>query len=109
MASAARPKNFNLMAIRPHAPGPVSAGEDRDLRSAPEGVIALLQQLVDGQQRIIELLKRRDRSATPLSRADRALLARLLPAIGGAFGSELFLVRELFESDAAAVRWCCAA
>jgi hypothetical protein len=41
---------------------------------------------------------------SPLSRADLALLGRLLPAIGGALGSELFLVRELFGHDAAALR-----
>ena len=39
-----------------------------------------------------------------LSRADVAALSSLLPAVGGAFGSEPFLTRELFTSDAAAVR-----
>ena len=43
--------------------------------------------------------------ATPrLSRADRAYLAKLLPAIGGAFGSELFFCRDVIESDSPAVR-----
>lgn len=40
---------------------------------------------------------------TSLTRADRALLARLLPAAGGAIGSVPFLVRELFEDDSAAL------
>jgi hypothetical protein len=35
-----------------------------------------------------------------LSRADLALLGRLLPAIGGALGSEPFLARDLFASAA---------
>jgi hypothetical protein len=39
-----------------------------------------------------------------LSRADVALLGRLLPAIGGVFGSDDFAVRELFEKDSAALR-----
>jgi hypothetical protein len=39
-----------------------------------------------------------------LSRADLALLGRLLPAIGGALGSEAFLARDLFEHESAALR-----
>jgi hypothetical protein len=41
--------------------------------------------------------------SSPLSRADRERLATLLPAIGGVFGSDVFLVRELFESEASAL------
>jgi hypothetical protein len=44
------------------------------------------------------------RPVSALSRADRAVLARLLPAAGGVFGSEPFLTRDLFETDAAAVK-----
>jgi hypothetical protein len=40
----------------------------------------------------------------PLTRADHDRLAKILPAVGGVFGSEWFLVRELFASPAAAVR-----
>jgi hypothetical protein len=43
-------------------------------------------------------------SHVSLSRADRDILARLLPAIGGAFGSELFLAADVIESDSPAVR-----
>ena len=44
-----------------------------------------------------------------LSREDRALLTRLLPAIGGAVGSELFNSAEICgEYDAAALRLVCA-
>lgn len=39
-----------------------------------------------------------------LSRADRSLLAHLLPAVAGSLGSELFCTAELFESNHAAVR-----
>jgi hypothetical protein len=46
----------------------------------------------------------RDRRPSPLSREDRTRLTKLLPAIGGVVGSELFLVHELFESGSAALR-----
>ena len=40
-----------------------------------------------------------------LSRQDRARLARLLPALGGVFGSDVFTAADLFSDDApAAVR-----
>jgi hypothetical protein len=42
------------------------------------------------------------RRPTSLNRADRDLLAKLLPAVGGAFGSEPFTSRDLV--DAAGVR-----
>src|SRR5262245_3873238 len=38
-----------------------------------------------------------------LTRADRVVIGNLLPAIGGTFGSELFIVRELFEHESAAL------
>lgn len=44
------------------------------------------------------------RQPAPLSRADRDLLGRVLPAVGATFASEWFLVRELFASQTAAVR-----
>lgn len=39
-----------------------------------------------------------------LKRTDREALSRLLPAISGVMGSELFVVRELFADDSAALR-----
>jgi hypothetical protein len=48
--------------------------------------------------------RRQDDRSVNLSRKDRAVLAKLLPAAGGVFGSEPFLTRDLFESDAAAVK-----
>jgi hypothetical protein len=69
----------------------------------------LLRELVAGQRRIIELLERRDTTrATPLSRADRAHLARLLPAIGAVLGSELFNSAEICEHEAPSLRLVCA-
>src|SRR5687768_15733086 len=66
-------------------------------------VIDLLGRLVEGQQRIIVLLEQH-RCQASLTRADRKQLSRLLPVIGGVFGSELFLARELSERDAPALQ-----
>lgn len=55
--------------------------------------------------RLLRLALEQDRRPLSiLSRADRGLLAQLLPAIGGVLGSDLFLVRDLFEADASALR-----
>ena len=43
-----------------------------------------------------------------VSRADRMVLDRLLPAIGGSIGSELFSSAEIIEHDAVALRLVCA-
>jgi hypothetical protein len=65
----------------------------------------LLRELVAGQRQIIHLLEQQQRQQpSSLTRQDRVVLARLLPAIAGVFGSELFVTRELFESDAAALK-----
>jgi hypothetical protein len=53
-------------------------------------------------QAIRGLLEQRSRPG--LSRIDRARLARMLPAIAGVYGSDLFVTRELFERDAPAIR-----
>jgi hypothetical protein len=53
-------------------------------------------------QRLAVLEARRAPAA--LSRRDRAYLRRLLPAIAGVRGSEKFLVRDLFEDSAKALR-----
>jgi hypothetical protein len=39
-----------------------------------------------------------------VSRADRDILTKLLPAVGGVFGPELFLTRDVVESDAPAIQ-----
>src|SRR5262249_54196777 len=44
------------------------------------------------------------RPRSTLSRHDRAALTRLLPAIGGVFGSEVKTVREVVASGAPAIR-----
>jgi hypothetical protein len=50
------------------------------------------------------VLEQRQRPVVPLSRADRALLGRMLPALAGAFGSETFSARDLAEDERPAVR-----
>jgi hypothetical protein len=44
------------------------------------------------------------RTARVLCRADRQALARILPAIGGAMGSDLFVAREVVRHDSSAVQ-----
>ena len=39
-----------------------------------------------------------------MTRTDRAVLARLLPAVGGVYGAETFTARDLVEDDRPAVR-----
>lgn len=48
------------------------------------------------------------RSTSTLSREDHAVLVRLLPAVAGAIGSELFSSAELCAHTASAVRLVCA-
>ena len=60
------------------------------------------QQAVLTELRAIRVaLERQRRPVATLSRDDRALLARLLPTAGGVLGSELFVARELCESESA--------
>lgn len=40
--------------------------------------------------------------AAPLNRADRARLARMLPAIAGVYGSDAFAARDLLDAEAPA-------
>ena len=75
-----------------------------------EGDLAALLRQVTEQtavlraiQHAIERLESRERPAT-LSRADHEALTRLLPAVAGALGSELFLVREVLASADAGLR-----
>jgi hypothetical protein len=61
-------------------------------------MVDLLVELVAEVRGLREDLKTSDRpviGSSSLSRADRARLARLLPAIGGALGSEEFTSRDL--------------
>lgn len=70
----------------------------------PATIEALLLELIAEVRGLREDL-RQQRRPSSLSRADRAVLARLLPAISrGAFGSELFLTADVFASDNAALR-----
>ena len=64
----------------------------------------LLGRILAEVQRIRQGLEGRRARASALSRTDRENLTKLLPAIVGALGSELFLVRDLFQSDAPALR-----
>jgi len=67
---------------------------------APDGVEALLRELVAGQRQIIQLLEQQRRPSHP-TREDRDRLAAILPAIAGALGSEAFASRDLVSDDAA--------
>lgn len=81
-----------------------SPNSDRDLRSAPEGSSEAWQAAVLEELRAIRTALEDRPPAPSLNRTDRALLARLLPAAGGVFGSEPFLTRDLFESEKPAVK-----
>jgi hypothetical protein len=80
---------------------PVARRSTPDPESAELGV---LRAILDVQRQILAALERQQRPAVTLNRADRALLAKLLPPIGGVFSSELTLVREMFASEAPAMR-----
>jgi hypothetical protein len=85
----------------------VGAGNCSRAASAPadstDTIATLLRELVT-EVRGLRADQRERRPVSALSRSDRALMARLLPAAGGVFGSEQFLTRDLFESEAAAVK-----
>jgi hypothetical protein len=66
-------------------------------------LVALHRQDIELQRQILAALEHPQRAVSAMSRGDRAILARLLPAAGGVFGSEPFLTRDLFESDSAAL------
>lgn len=71
--------------------------------SDSDPILEALRALVTGQQRIIALLEQQRRPSR-LTRCDREQLARVLPVIVAAFGSELFTVREVYEHDSAGLR-----
>jgi hypothetical protein len=85
------------------SPQRVSAGREAAIDLAPE----LLEVLREINAKLDRLLAARA-PAAPLSRDDRAFLARLLPAAAGVLGSEPFHAAELCEHDAAALRLVCA-
>ena len=64
---------------------------------------ALLEAVLEELHVIHGLLEARGQ-APALSRADRELLGRVLPAVAGVKGSEWFTTNELLASDAPAVR-----
>ena len=64
----------------------------------------LLLQMLDRLARIETLIEQWQARPSTLSRDDHERLARVLPAVAGALGSELFTARELVEHAAAAVR-----
>ena len=68
-------------------------------RPAPDVLAEILSEL----RAIRGLLETRAQPST-LSRDDRARLARLLPAIGGAIGSEPFHSAEIVEHESPALR-----
>jgi hypothetical protein len=85
---------------------------EADVRELLRELVAELKGLRADLAQSVDFSRRRENLPTSggctrvqvLSRADLALLGRLLPAIGGVFGSDEFAVRELFERDSAALR-----
>lgn len=68
----------------------------------------LLREILAGQATLhakLDALLARGRQPSSLSREDRVLLARLLPAIGGAYGPERFSSRDLVEDTRPAVHF----
>jgi hypothetical protein len=67
----------------------------------------LLRELLDVNRQILATLQQANTthgSHSPLTRADRAVLAKILPAVSGAYGPETFTARDLVEDDRPAVR-----
>lgn len=85
--------------VRP-ATTPLPAG-DRDSILVQ---LTLLQVSVFVLQASVDRLLEQGGVASKLSREDRHVLARLLPPIGATIGSDGFLVRELLEHPAPALR-----
>ena len=91
------------------APDPVRASPTRTARDGPcatgsarpDRVIAAR---ADGAARAYLPTLEHQSRPSHLTRGDRGRLAAILPAAGGVFGSELFLTRDLFASEAAALR-----
>jgi hypothetical protein len=56
------------------------------------------------QRQILQLLERRERPASVLTRADVAVLRRLLPAVVGALGSLPFASRDLVSDESPGIK-----
>jgi hypothetical protein len=69
-------------------------------------VLELVAAVLRVEAKLDRLLAQR-RPASTLSREDYTRLARLLPALGGAIGSEPFIASEVIEHDSPAVRVGC--
>jgi hypothetical protein len=91
----------------------MSRSTPRQWSPAPGGAadpIARSPEMAWEQAVLVELrairaaLEQRQRPVTFLSRADRALLATMLPALVGVYGAETFTARDLTEDDRPAVR-----
>ena len=76
---------------------------DRAPLAAPDPIVSLLREQTALLERICRALEHQSRPSH-LTRGDRGRLAAILPAAGGVFGSELFLTRDLFASEATALR-----
>ena len=63
--------------------------------STPDQTETLLRELVTEVRGLRADMRQQRRPAATLSRDDRAVLSRLLPAIAGALGSEPFTSRDL--------------
>ena len=73
----------------------------------PDPTEALLRELVEVNRQILSTLQQANTtraSHSPLTRADRAVLATMLPALVGTYGAETFTARDLTEDDRPAVR-----
>ena len=79
-------------------------GEIKTAPSPQDVQTAILAEL----RAIRQLLEAQSAPAATLSRTDCERLGQLLPAIGGAVGSELFSSAELCEHTAAGLRLVCA-
>src|SRR5687768_1414243 len=95
---------------------PVSTGSAREVVHGDglEQLAASLQRVeakFDEQTALLRAIlaelqgwRERERRPATVSRGDREVLQRLLPAIAGSVGSELFVTAELFEGDSPALR-----
>jgi hypothetical protein len=75
--------------------------------TTPDPLVEVLREvagLLRGIRNDFALQRQARQPATMLSREDRPILAKLLPAIAGALGSEPFLARDLFVSNSAGLR-----
>lgn len=81
-----------------------AAGSNRERNKAPEAVELLAAVLAELRGLRADLAAAREPRPSTVNRGDRVLLARMLPAIAGAYGSEVFSARDLTEDTRPAVR-----